>query len=177
MNYNETHSSVGIFMDAENVIKAFRETTDGIDGAYIDFGEMRNLLAGDRDIRCSKAYGIYFPDTGVSSGLRHIEGAGFDLELERFNGYCQKGVDMSMGLDAVECAMTNDCDTILLVSGDGDFVPAARKAKNLGKRVQVAAFESVLSEDLAEIADEVILLDQLRMVDTRCIRKRAAFAL
>ena len=56
MNYNETHSSVGIFMDAENVIKAFRETTDGIDGAYIDFGEMRNLLAGDRDIRCSKAY-------------------------------------------------------------------------------------------------------------------------
>ncbi len=174
MIHNVTQGSVGIFMDAENVIKAFHSTIDGIDGAHIDFSVMKGLLAGNRDVRCSKAYGTYFPDTGVSSGLKSIESAGFELELEKFNGHCQKGVDVSLALDVSDCADGSECDTILLVSGDADFIPAVRKAKKRGKKVQVAAFENVLSYDLAEEADEVILLDELRMVDAKYIEKRAS---
>ena len=42
----------------------------------------------------------------------------------------------------------------MLVSGDGDFSYAVKAVKDMGKHVEVAAFPSNLSWDLAQAADD-----------------------
>lgn len=51
-----------------------------------------------------------------------------DFEL----GLRQKGVDMRIGLDIASMAYKRQVDKIVLVSGDSDFVPAAKVARREG---------------------------------------------
>ncbi|MDA8022153.1 MAG: NYN domain-containing protein [Gammaproteobacteria bacterium] len=44
----------------------------------------------------------------------------------------QKGVDMRIGLDIASIALKRQASTIVLVSGDADFVPAAKLARREG---------------------------------------------
>ncbi|MDH0864441.1 NYN domain-containing protein [Mitsuaria sp. GD03876] len=44
----------------------------------------------------------------------------------------QKGVDMNIGVDIVTLALRKQVDQIVLVSGDSDFVPAAKLARREG---------------------------------------------
>lgn len=47
-------------------------------------------------------------------------------------GLRQKGVDMRIGLDIASLALKKQVDKIVLVSGDSDFVPAAKLARREG---------------------------------------------
>ena len=44
----------------------------------------------------------------------------------------QKGVDMRIGLDIASLSLKGMVDQIILISGDGDFVPAAKLARREG---------------------------------------------
>lgn len=44
----------------------------------------------------------------------------------------QKGVDMRIGLDIASMAFKRQVDRIILISGDSDFVPAAKMARREG---------------------------------------------
>jgi uncharacterized LabA/DUF88 family protein len=47
-------------------------------------------------------------------------------------GLRQKGVDMRIGLDIASMTLKHQVDTIILVTGDSDFVPAAKLARREG---------------------------------------------
>ena len=70
----------------------------------------------------------------------------------------QKGVDMRIGLDIASITLKKQADTIVLVSGDTDFVPAAKLARRegakffldpLGRSVPPALFEHI--DDLLDV--------------------------
>ena len=44
----------------------------------------------------------------------------------------QKGIDMKIGVDIASLALKKFVDTIVLISGDSDFVPAAKLARREG---------------------------------------------
>lgn len=44
----------------------------------------------------------------------------------------QKGVDMKIGVDIASLAYKKQVDKIVLISGDSDFVPAAKLARREG---------------------------------------------
>jgi len=50
-------------------------------------------------------------------------------------GLQQKAVDMRIGMDVASISPKKQADTIVLVTGDGDFVPAARLARREGVRI------------------------------------------
>ena len=62
--------------------------------------------------------------------------------------------------DMLNLAWKDFYDIAVLVSGDSDFAYALQAVKNLGKHVEVAYFESVVSRDLLDIADYTHLLDR-----------------
>ncbi|MBI2964906.1 MAG: NYN domain-containing protein, partial [Chloroflexi bacterium] len=70
----------------------------------------------------------------------------------------EKGVDVMIATDLVSGAFKNLYDTAILVSGDGDFFPAIEAVKDLGKHVEVAAFENNLSPEAGRAADVTTLL-------------------
>jgi len=53
----------------------------------------------------------------------------------------QKGVDVKLALDVLDFAHDNRFDVAVLITGDSDFVPLARKITSLGKQALVAHFE------------------------------------
>ena len=74
----------------------------------------------------------------------------------------EKGVDVMMSVDIVVGAFRDLYDTAIIVSGDGDFYPAMQAAKDLGKHIEVVAFESNLSPEAKRVADKAILLNRLQ---------------
>lgn len=53
----------------------------------------------------------------------------------------EKGVDVWLALEAFDLAAAKELNVIVLVTGDGDFVPLVRKLNGLGTRVMVAAWD------------------------------------
>lgn len=65
----------------------------------------------------------------------------------------QKGVDMRIGLDIASIALKRQADTIVLVAGDADFVPAAKLARREGARFILDPLWQNVSPELFEHID------------------------
>ena len=65
----------------------------------------------------------------------------------------QKGVDMRIGIDIASLAFKKQVDQIILISGDSDFVPAAKQARREGIDFILAPMRSPIKEDLFEHID------------------------
>lgn len=67
----------------------------------------------------------------------------------------QKGVDMRIGIDITTLTLKNQVDTIILVTGDSDFVPAAKVARREGVEFILDPLWQSVNDDLHEHVDGV----------------------
>ena len=65
----------------------------------------------------------------------------------------QKGVDMRIGIDIASITLKRQADTIVLVAGDADFVPAAKLARREGARFVLDPLWQKVSPELFEHID------------------------
>ena len=65
----------------------------------------------------------------------------------------QKGVDMRIGLDIASITLKRQADVIVLVSGDADFVPAAKLARREGVKFILDPLWQTVPPDLFEHID------------------------
>jgi uncharacterized protein (TIGR00288 family) len=80
-------------------------------------------------------------------------------DLQEFYGGLKKADwDVGITVDAIRIAPS--VDTIILASGDGDFLQLVEYLKNQGKRVEIVAFGQTTSSKLKEVADEFIDLEK-----------------
>jgi uncharacterized LabA/DUF88 family protein len=91
----------------------------------------------------------------------------------RGNVVVEKGIDVMLATDLLRLAWDSIYDVAILVSGDGDFAYAVQAVKDTGKHVEIAAFPSNLSLDLANVADDRQLLTPEYFTDLWS-KKRAA---
>jgi uncharacterized LabA/DUF88 family protein len=68
----------------------------------------------------------------------------------------QKGVDMRIGIDITTLTMKKQVDTIILVTGDSDFVPAAKVARREGVEFLLDPLRQQVNDDLHEHVDGII---------------------
>lgn len=77
-----------------------------------------------------------------------------DLSDEDFEpGFRQKAVDMRIGIDIASLTLKRQVDTIVLVAGNADFVPAAKLARREGLRIVLDPLWRAVSPDLFEHID------------------------
>lgn len=74
-----------------------------------------------------------------------------DIQLET----TQKGVDMRIGIDISSLAYKKQVEQIVLISGDSDFVPAAKLARREGIDFILDPLYSPIKEDLNEHIDGI----------------------
>ena len=65
----------------------------------------------------------------------------------------QKAVDMRIGVDIAAISLKKQADTIILVAGDADFVPAAKLARREGVRVVLDPLWRSVAPELFEHID------------------------
>ncbi|MDR2258266.1 MAG: NYN domain-containing protein, partial [Treponema sp.] len=64
------------------------------------------------------------------------------------NGWQEKGIDVWLALEAYELAIYKQFDVLVLVAGDGDYVPLVRKLNTLGTQVMLISWNySYYNED------------------------------
>jgi len=79
--------------------------------------------------------------------------------LQVFAGGAKKGDwDVGLAVDAIK--LSSKLDAVILITGDGDFVPLVEFLKNVGCQVEVASFGKSTSARLIEAADDFIDLDK-----------------
>ncbi len=71
-------------------------------------------------------------------------------------GLRQKGVDMRIGLDIASMMLKHQVDTIILVTGDSDFVPAAKLARREGVEFLLDPLWQRVGDELTEHVDGVV---------------------
>lgn len=74
--------------------------------------------------------------------------------------YVLKEDDIHMAVDLVEGAFINKYDKAIIVSGDGDFVPAIKSAKRQNKIIFNACFKRSASTNLKKNCDGLIKLNE-----------------
>ncbi len=149
---------VGVLIDVQNLYHSAKN----LYGARVNFREILKLAVSGRNLIRVFAYVVRtktgeekpFFDALVKLG---IETRIRDLQ-EYYDGMKKADWDVGITVDAIRIAQS--CDTIVLVSGDGDFVQLIEYLKNQGKRVEVIAFGRSTSSKLKEIADEFIDLEE-----------------
>jgi len=70
-----------------------------------------------------------------------------------------KGVDIQLCVDVLTHVYRKNVDSVLLLSGDGDYVPLLQEVRRAGVLVYLSAFSSGFNPVLREHADDVYELD------------------
>ncbi len=161
---NKEHR-VGIFIDIQNLYHSAKN----LYGARVNYAELLKQLLQERKLVHALAYVVRSdPETGENSFFDALEKTGIELRMKDIQVFSSgvKKADWDVGIAVDAIRMAGMFDVIILVSGDGDFVPLVEYLKlGLGKRVEVAAFGKTSSSRLREEADDFIDLNDLpRMV-------------
>ena len=85
------------------------------------------------------------------------------LEKRPAGTIVEKGVDVRLAVDMIMDAYSNRYDDAILLSGDGDFVPAIEAAKLMGKSVEVAYTRKTFH--LFQTCSRFTLIDQAFLKD------------
>lgn len=73
----------------------------------------------------------------------------------------QKGVDV--GITTLALTLVERYDTLILSSGDGDFIDALDYIRNTrDKRLELVVFKSGVSTDLQSVSDEILWIDDFK---------------
>ncbi len=153
---------VGVFVDGSNMYhssKALYQTN-------VNFGKiLEQAVAGRRLVRAI-AYVIKSSASNEEQTFFDALGKqGFEVkmkDLQVFSSGAKKGDwDVGIAVDAIK--ISERLDTVVLVSGDGDFTPLVEFLQmTKGCRVEVMAFGESASLRLKESADEFVDLSEDR---------------
>src|SRR3990167_189953 len=145
---------VGVFIDTQNL---YHSAKNLYDDARVNFSNiLKDAVAGRKLIR-AMAYVISTKE-GVEQGffdaLAKIGIETRSKELQEFWGGAKKG-DWDVGLAVDAITLAPKLDSIIIASGDGDFVPLVKYLQiNMGIQVEVIAFGKSASSSLREAADD-----------------------
>ena len=149
---------VGVFVDVQNLYYSAKNMYS----AKVNFANVLRAAVGRRKLVRAIAYVIRADVKDEQNFFDALENIGFEVQakdLQVFFGGAKKGDwDIGIAMDSIELAPK--LDTIILVSGDGDFQPLVQHLRRaFGCRVEVVAFGKSASSKLVEEADSFLDLD------------------
>ncbi len=143
---------VGVFVDVQNMYYSAKNLFD----AKVNFKKILDEAVGTRQLVRAITYVVKGPQSEDDNFFLALEKMGYEVkvkELQVFLGGAKKGDwDVGVCMDAIR--MAEKLDVVVLVSGDGDFVPLINYLKySNGCVVEVMAFAKTASSKLQEEAD------------------------
>jgi uncharacterized protein (TIGR00288 family) len=145
---------VGVFIDVQNMYYSARNLYN----KKVNFGNIvKESVAGRKLIRAI-AYVVRTETKEEAPFFEALYNLGIETrekDLQIFQSGLKKADwDVGLAVDAVRLAPS--LDAIVIVSGDGDYLPLVEYLQSMGKQVEVAAFGETMSSKLSEQADDVL---------------------
>jgi uncharacterized LabA/DUF88 family protein len=158
---------VGIFIDVQNLYHSAKNLYHG----RVNYRELIKYLVGGRQLIRSMAYVVKSETAaGEAQFFEALEKAGLELRVKDLQVYPggMKKADWDVGLAVDAIRMSSFLDVIILVTGDGDFLPLVDYLKwGVGRLVEVAAFKHSASAKMQEAADKFVNIEEIPRVILR----------
>lgn len=149
---------VGIFIDTQNLYHSAKNLYH----TRVNFGAILEETVGKRQIIRARAYLVTTEAGDEKNFLEALGKVGIEVktkDLQIFHGGAKKA-DWDVGLAVDAITLAPKLDAVILVSGDGDFVPLVEYLQtNMGCQVEVVSFGKSSSAKLKEVADDFFDLD------------------
>jgi len=167
---------VSIFIDGSNLYHILKNIFNDKKPINFNFGKFVEYLVGDKDLIGVFYYNSPLDRNKDEEGYRKQQRF-FDMiqripkfhlilcrmQKRKVDGkiiYEVKEDDIHLAVDMVKLAYNEMYDTAILVSTDGDFVPAIEAVKEKGKRVENVGFETKFSWHLKQKSDRFYRLSK-----------------
>lgn len=144
-------NKIAIFADVQNIYYTTRQAY----GRQFNYRKLWQKISSEGEIVCANAYAIHRGDESqlkFQNALKHI---GFTVKLKPFiqrsDGSAKGDWDVGIAIDVLETAP--DVDTIILLSGDGDFDLLLERVKfKYGVNAEVYGVPALTANSLIDSA-------------------------
>lgn len=149
---------VGVFVDVQNLFYSARALHQG----KMNFRKLLESIVAGRQLTRAIAYVVHKQEIDQSAFLDALKRLGYEIKSKelrvRLDGTAKGDWDMGIAIDALGIAPK--VDVVVLVSGDGDFVPLVEMLKAQGCKVEVVSFEKSTSVELIKAATEYMAIEK-----------------
>jgi uncharacterized protein (TIGR00288 family) len=146
---------VGILVDVSNMYHSAKNLYN----RKANFKEILTQGVAGRKLIRATAYVVSTENKDEMNFFEALSQQGFEVkmkDLQIFAGGAKKG-DWDVGITIDAMKLADKLDVIVLVSGDGDYLPAVSYLQNnKGCLVEIMAFRKTTSSKLIEEADDFI---------------------
>src|ERR1035437_2243328 len=149
---------VGVFIDAQNLYHSGKNLYH----SKVNFGQIVKDAMDGRKLVRAVAYVISTESGEENAFFDALTKVGIETkvkDLQIFSSGAKKADwDVGLAIDAVK--LSPELDPVILITGDGDFVPLVEYLQmNEGCQVEVITFGKSASQKLKEATDEFIDMD------------------
>jgi len=150
---------VAVLVDVQNMYHSAKN----LFGARVNFKEILKTAVGQRKLIRALAYVTQTETPEEKTFFEALSKSGFEVkmkDLQIFPGGMKKGDwDVGITIDAIK--FSSLVDAIVLVTGDGDFIPLVEYLRlNKGIQMEAMAFSQSASSKLKETVDDFIDLEK-----------------
>jgi len=147
-----------VLFDVQNLYYSCKHFYD----TKVNFKEILNSAVNGRKLIRAIAYVIKTEIKDEKNFHEALNKIGIEVkakDIQVFQGGAKKGDwDIGIAMDAVR--LSGKADTVVLVSGDGDFAELLRYLKSHGCRCEVISFGQTMSKHLREETDDYLDLSK-----------------
>ncbi|MCK5416275.1 NYN domain-containing protein [Candidatus Parcubacteria bacterium] len=148
---------VGVLVDVSNMYHSAKNLYH----KKVNFGEILKQAVGDRHLIRAIAYAIKTESEEETPFFEALITQGFEVkikDLQIFAGGAKKADwDVGIAVDAIKLA--NKLDVIILVTGDGDYIPLVEYLQNSkGCLTEIVGFRQTTSSALIDTCDDFLSL-------------------
>ncbi len=166
---------VAILIDTQNLYHSAKNLYK----SKVSFGDVVEAALGDRKLIRAVSYVVNTESGEEMPFFEALEKLGIEIktkDLQIFYGGAKKADwDVGLAVDAIKLA--HKVDAIVLVTGDGDFIPLVEYVKSQGCQVEAITFGRSASSGLKAAVDDFIDMDDdpnRFLIGYRPVRKGAA---
>ncbi len=152
-------NKIAIFADVQNIYYTTRQAY----GRQFNYRKLIERIKNEGEIVSATAYAIDRNDAKQRKFQNALKQMGFTVKLkpyiQRSDGSAKGDWDVGIAIDVLEVA--KDVDTIILLSGDGDFDLLLEKIKkDYAIKTEVYGVEALTANSLIEAADTYHRIDE-----------------
>lgn len=146
-------NTIAVFVDVQNIYYTTRQAY----GRQFDYREFWKQLSAQGDIVIANAYAIQRNDDKQLKFQNALKKIGFTVKLkpyiQRSDGSAKGDWDVGITIDVLEVAQ--DVDTVVLLSGDGDFDLLLKKiTSRYSVNAEVYSVPKLTANSLIEAASQ-----------------------
>ncbi len=143
---------VGVFIDVANMYHSAKN----LYGSRVNFGEILKVAVAGRRLVRAIAYVIKSNNKEEETFFEALSNQGFEVkmkDLQIFPGGVKKA-DWDVGICIDVITLTSNLDVVVLVTGDGDYIPLIEYLKYHGHLTEIIAFGETTSANLKLYCDD-----------------------